>query len=123
MKSAIDWLEANAGVDIKREKTVRIYGKDFTFYHYPLTIAEQKAANKAARSEDPTDAGIELLIKKALDENGQLLFRADAAPRLRNRVERSEVEKILIALIVNDEEENMPELDMKSSDETVKKTK
>ena len=122
MKSAIDWLEDVAGVDIKRIKTVSIHGKEFTFYHYPLTLAEQKAANKAARSDDPTDSGIELLIAKALDENGQRLFRADAGPRLRNRVERSEVEKILVALIVNDEEE-MPELDMKSDDETAKKAK
>ena len=122
MNSAIDWLEANAGVDVKKKKTVLISGKEFTFWHYPLTIAENQAANKAAKSDDVTDAGIQLLVAKALDENGDRMFRPDAGPRLRNRVIRSEVEKILVALIVEDEEE-VPELDMKSFDATAKKAK
>jgi len=122
MVSAIDWLEANAGVDVKKKKSVLIAGKEFEFWHYPLTIAEQQAANKAAKSDDVTDAGIQLLVAKALDENGQRMFRADAAPRLRNRVVRTEVEKILLALLVEEEEE-VPALDMKSADQTAKKTK
>ena len=122
-ESAIDWLERKAGTNRKLKKTATIKGEDFTFWHYPLTIAEQQAANKAAKSDDVTDTGIQLLVRKAMDENGQRMFTADAGPRLRNAVERAEVEKILVAMLVDEDEDDMPELDMKSPDQTTAKAK
>ena len=44
------------------------------------------------------------------------MFQADAGPMLRNAIEKSEVEKLLLALIREDEED-APELDMKSPEE------
>lgn len=120
-ESAIDWLERKAGTNRKLKKTAMIKGEEFTFWMYPLTIAEQQSANKAAKSDDVTDTGIQLLVRKAMDENGQRMFTADAGPRLRNAVERNEVEKILLAMLVEDEE--APDLDMKSPDEATQKTK
>jgi len=120
--SAIEWLESKAGTSRKLKKTVLIKGEEFTFWMYPLTIAEQQSANKAAKSDDVTDTGIQLLVRKAMDENGQRMFAADAGPRLRNGVERAEVEKILVAMLVEDEDET-PEMDMKSPDEATQKTK
>ena len=89
----------------------------------PLTIAEQRAAEKQSRSDDVTDTGIQLLIRKAKDENDQPLFTAADASTLRNAIERVEVEKLLLALLVNEEEEEAPDLDMKSADEATGKGK
>ena len=121
---AIDRLLKVAGTVRKVRKEVEIKGEDFTFYMTPLTIAEQQAANKQARSDDATDMAIQLLIKKALDVNGQPMFQQDAAAILRNSVDRNEVEKLLLALISSEEEEEeVPALDMKSPDEGTEKGK
>lgn len=121
---AIDRLLKVAGNTRKIRKEVLIKGQEFSFWMTPLTIAEQKAAEKQSRSDDVTDTGIQLLIKKAKDDNDQPMFTAADAPTLRNAIERTEVEKLLLALLVNDEEEEgQQELDMKSADETVSKGK
>jgi len=118
---AIDRLLKVAGTDRKIFKEVEIRGEDFSFYMKPLTIAEQQSAQKQAKSDDANDFAIQLLIKKAMDENGAQMFQADAAPMLRNAIEKSEVEKLLLALIREDEEE--VETDHKSPSETVRKGK
>ena len=101
---AIDRLLKIAGTDRKIYKEVEIKGEDFSFWMTPLTIVEQQSAQKSAKSDDANDFAIQLLIKKALDENGAPMFQADAGPMLRNAVEKSEVEKLLLALIREDEE-------------------
>ena len=121
---AIDRLLKVAGNTRKIRKEVIIKGEEFSFWMTPLTIAEQKAAEKQSRSDDVTDTGIQLLIKKAKDDNDQPLFTVADAPTLRNAIERSEVEKLLLALLVNEEEEEeAPDLDMKSADEATGKGK
>ena len=117
----IERLKQRAGVDRKIYKEVMIKGEDFGFWHTPLTIREQTAAQKQAKSDDANDFAIALLISKALDENGQRIFGADAGPILRNEVEKSEVEKLLLALIREDEVEEA--LDLKSPEGTAKEGK
>ena len=114
---AIDRLLKVAGNTRKIQKHVLIKGEEFSFWMTPLTIAEQRAAEKQSRSDDVTDTGIQLLIKKAKDDNDQPLFSPADAPTLRNAIERAEVEKLLLALLVNEEEEEGVEMDMKSFDE------
>ena len=116
---AIDRLLKVAGTDRKIYREVDIKGEDFSFWMKPLTIAEQQSAQRSAKSDDANDFAIQLLIKKAQDENGAQMFQADAAPMLRNAVEKAEVEKLLLALIREDEEE-APDLDMKSPKKAVK---
>ena len=116
---AIDRLLKVAGTDRKIYKEVEIRGEDFSFWMKPLTIAEQQSAQRSAKSDDANDFAIQLLIRKAQDENGAQMFQADAAPMLRNAVEKAEVEKLLLALIREDEEE-APDLDMKSPKKAVK---
>ena len=120
---AIDRLLKVAGTTRKVRKDVTIKGEEFSFWMTPLTIAEQRAAEKQSRSDDVTDTGIQLLIRKAKDENDQPLFTAADASTLRNAIERAEVEKLLLALLVNEEEEEAPDLDMKSADEATGKGK
>jgi len=120
---AIDRLLKVAGTDRKIYKEVEIKGEDFSFWMKPLTIAEQQSAQKSAKSDDANDFAIQLLIKKALDENGSPMFQADAGPMLRNAIEKSEVEKLLLALIRETETEEEPDLDMKSLKGTAKEGK
>ena len=59
---AIDRLLKVAGTDRKIFKEVEIKGEDFSFWMKPLTIAEQQAAQKQAKSDDANDFAIQLLI-------------------------------------------------------------
>lgn len=120
---AIDRLVKIAGTSRKIRKSVEIKGEDFTFWMTPLTIAEQQSAQKQAKSDDANDFAIQLLVKKALDENGQKMFQADAGPMLRNEIEKTEVDKLLLALIREEETEEEPALDMKSLKGSVKEGK
>ena len=104
-----------AGTDRKIFKEVLIKGEDFSFYMKPLTIAEQQAAQKLAKNDDANEFALQLLVKKALDENGQPMFQSDAVPLLRNSIEKVEVEKLLLGLLQNDEDEEVaPVTDLKS---------
>ena len=119
-EDALAWIMKRAGTDRKLQKSVIIKGDEFNFWMTPLTLAEQQAAQKQARSDDANDFALQLLVKKAQDENGQPLFRADAVSMLRNAAEKAEVEKLLLALIRDEEEEDMPNLDMKSPQKAAK---
>lgn len=118
-ETAIQWLQRKAGAEKKIHKSCEIGGETFEFWMYPLTIAEQKAASSKV-GEDTTDIGIELLVRKAMDENGNRLFQADAGPILRNQVQKDDVETLLIALLTDKNEVEAPNLDMKSRKGTVK---
>ena len=104
MPSARERLQTIAGNDRLLQKQVFIKGEDFSFQMYPLTLAEQKAADKLAKG-DLNDTALQLLCKKALDENLQPMFNVGDIPFLRNTIEKHEIEKLLLALIVADEEE------------------
>ena len=120
---AIDRLLKVAGTDRMIYKEVEIKGEDFSFWMKPLTIAEQQSAQKAAKSDDANDFAIQLLVKKALDENGQPMFQVDAGLTLRNAIEKAEVDKLLLALVREEEAEEEPALDMKSVKGSVKERK
>jgi len=120
---AIERLMKIAGTDRKIRKSVDIKGEDFSFWMKPLTIAEQQSAQRQAKSDDANDFAIQLLIKKALDDNGQPMFQADAGPMLKNAIEKAEVEKLLLALIQEEDEEEAEPLDMKSLKGTAKEGK
>lgn len=118
-ETAIQWLQRKAGAEKKIHKSCLVGGETFEFWMYPLTIAEQKAATSKV-GEDTTDVGIELLVRKALDANGQRMFQADAGPILRNEIQKDDVETLLIALLTDKNEVEAPDLDMKSRKGTAK---
>ena len=117
-EDALARLMKRAGTDRKIYRQVEIKGEDFSFWMTPLTIAEQQSAQKQAKSDDANDFALQLLVKKAQDENGRPMFRVDAIPMLRNAVEKAEVEKLLLALIREDEVGD--EIQMKSLKSTAK---
>lgn len=95
-------------------KTVELSTGDIVeMYVKPLTAAERDRAKKDARSEDPTAFALQLLVRKALDENGTPLFSAGDVAALKNEIRDADLQKLLLAVLGVDEEEES--MDMKSA--------
>jgi hypothetical protein len=98
------------------KKTIELdAGEEVVMYVTPLTASERERAKKDARSEDPGAFALQLLIKKAKDSNGVPLFTPGDVAVLKNEVRDSDLQKLMLAVLGADEEEE--ELDMKSSSE------
>lgn len=111
----IDTLKKAARLDPIKKEIVLDSGEVVTMYVTPLTAAERERAKKDARSDDPGAFAIQLLIKKAKDANGRPLFNPGDIAILKNEVRDSDLQKMMLAVLGADEEEE--ELDMKSSSE------
>ena len=118
---AIDRLKRLASSETRIKKQVEIRGEDFSFWMTPMTIAENKQAQKSAKSDDPLDFALLLLVRKAMDEDGSKMFESGDLPDLRNLVDKKEVDKLLLAMIGDADEDEEAEVDMKSSQSPVKK--
>ena len=111
----IDKLKNAARLDPVKKDIVLDSGEEVVMYVTPLTAAERDRAKKDARSEDPGAFALQLLIRKAKSESGQPLFTAGDASILKNEVRDSDLQKLMLAVLGADEEDE--ELDMKSSSE------
>tara|TARA_B100001250_G_scaffold402777_1_gene416334 strand:- start:284 stop:664 length:381 start_codon:yes stop_codon:yes gene_type:complete len=96
-------------------------GTTFDFYMTPMTLAEREKAKKRAKSDDATEFALMLLVNKAMDINNESLFHVGNIPELRNALPATLVEKILMGLIGEEEEEVQNELDVKSISKVTKK--
>lgn len=111
----IDKLKKAARLEPSKKEVVLESGDEVVMYVTPLTAAERERAKKDARSEDPGAFALQLLIKKAKDSNGTPLFGPGDVADLKNAVRDSDLQKLMLAVLGVDEEEE--ELDMKSSSE------
>jgi len=111
----IDKLKKAARLEPSKKEIVLESGDEVVMYVTPLTAAERERAKKDARSEDPGAFALQLLIKKAKDSNGTPLFGPGDVADLKNAVRDSDLQKLMLAVLGADEEEE--ELDMKSSSE------
>ena len=95
-------------VPIKRIVTLTD-GTEFEFWATPLTMAERERAQKAANSDDASQFALQLLVQKALDENGKRLFSAGMISELKNDVADADLQALMLAMLTNpgeiDEEE------------------
>ena len=99
---ALDRLKKAANL-VPLKKTVELSdGSEFEFWHTALTMAERERATKAAGSNDPNALAIQLLVAKALDENGAKMFAAGDVAELKNEVRDSDLQRIILALIQDD---------------------
>jgi len=99
---ALDRLKKAANL-VPTLKTVELSdGSVFEFWHTPLTMAEREKATKAANSSDPNAFAVQLLVQKAIDENGAKMFSAGEVAELKNEVRDSDLQKIILALIQDD---------------------
>ena len=108
----IDKLKKAARLEPVKKEIQLDSGEEVVMYVTPLTAAERERAKKDARSDDPGAFALQLLIRKAKNGNGQPLFTPGDVAVLKNEVRDSDLQKLMLAVLGADEEE---ELDMKSS--------
>ena len=116
MTRAVDLLKNKFGVsqlykhDIKQNDEVIL-----TVYWHPLTIAEREAIQKKS-SDDVNDYALQMMIEKALDEDGKRIFQDGDKASLRREVEVSVLEEIQLAMINAgaDKEVKQAKADLKS---------
>ncbi len=99
MTRAVDLLRNKFGVsqlykhDIKHDDEIIL-----TVYWHPLTIAERESIQKKS-SDDVNDYALQMMIEKALDEDGKRIFQDGDKASLRREVEVSVLEEIQLAMI------------------------
>tara|TARA_R100001480_G_C4624426_1_gene166889 strand:- start:204 stop:554 length:351 start_codon:yes stop_codon:yes gene_type:complete len=99
MTRAVDLLKNNFGVsqlykhDVKQDDEIIL-----SVYWHPLTIAEREAIQKKS-SDDVNDYALQMMIEKALDEDGKRIFQDGDKASLRREVEVSVLEEIQLAMI------------------------
>lgn len=98
MSSALERLK-KAAIKDPIKKTVELSdGTVFDFWHTSLTIAEREKAAKLANGSNES-LGLQLLIAKALDENGERMFLPGQVAELKNEVRSVDLERMILALI------------------------
>lgn len=108
--SALDRLKKTANL-VPVKKTVTLSdGSEFEFYRTPLTMAERERAQKAT-NDDMNQMALQLLVNKAMDENGQRLFAAGHIAELKNEVRDADMQALMLAVISDDDTE---EVDLKN---------
>lgn len=110
---AIDRLRKAANFEPIKQEVVLANGDEFVFYTTPLTAAEREKAQKDAKSDSANQFAMQLLVAKALDENGDKLFRAGDIPVLKREVEDEDLQKIILC-VLRPRGENDDEPDSKS---------
>ena len=87
-------------VPIKRIVTLTD-GSEFEFWATPLTMAERERAQKSANSDDASQFALQLLVQKALDENGKRLFSAGMVSELKNDVADADLQGLMLAMLTS----------------------
>lgn len=121
---ALDKLKAAVTMKPLRRSIQLPNGEEFEFYMTPLTLAERAKAKRQAKSDDANDFALQLLMNKAKDENGQAMFAPGELAELRNALPASLMESLMLQLLadeVDDEEEEVAPLDLKSAGEGTEK--
>ena len=113
----IDKLVKAARLDPVKKEVKLSDGTEVVMWVAPMTAAERDRAKKDARSDDPNAFALQLLIQKAKDANGTKLFGPGDAATLRNSVRDDDLQKLMMAVLTGEEEEEGEEFDMKSDSE------
>lgn len=99
---ALDRLKKAANLTPIKKLVKLADGSEFEFYCTPLTMAERERAQKNAGSEEATAFAMQLLVQKAMDENGEKLFRPGEIAELKNEVRDADLQTLMLAVITND---------------------
>ena len=101
---AIDRLRKAANLEPAKKVVTLSDGSEFEMWVTPLTAAERERAQKQAKSDDANAFALQLLIAKALDENGAKLFSAGEIDVLKNEVKDKDLQTLMLAVITDDAE-------------------
>jgi hypothetical protein len=111
---ALDRLKKAANLTPVKKKVELSDGDVFEFYCRPLTMAERERAQKEAGSDEATAFALQLLVSKALDENGRPLFRAGEIAELKNEVRDSDLQSLMLAVLTDQFDESEKDVDAKN---------
>jgi len=103
-QSALDRLRKAANLEPKKKEVTLSDGSTFEMYVTPLTMAERERAQKQVKGDDTNGFALQLLLNKALDENGRKLFSAGEVDVLKNEVKDKDLQSLMLA-VINEEEE------------------
>lgn len=109
---AIDRLRQAANLQPAKRVIELSDGTSFEMYVTPLTMAERERAQKNAKSDDANAFALQLLLSKALDENGNKLFSPGEIDVLKHEVKDKDLQSLMLAVLSDDED--APEMDPKS---------
>ena len=99
MTRAVDLLKNKFGVSqLYKHDVIKNDEVILSVYWNPLTIAEREAIQKKS-SDDVNDYALQMMIEKALDEDGKRIFQDGDKASLRREVEVSVLEQIQLAMI------------------------
>ena len=101
---AIDRLRKAANLEPVKKQVELSDGSVFEMWVAPLTMAERERAQKQAKSDDANAFALQLLIAKALDENGTKLFSAGEIDVLKNEVKDKDLQALMLAILTDDAE-------------------
>ena len=101
---AIDRLRKAANLEPAKKVVTLSDGTDFEMWVTPLTAAERERAQKQAKSDDANAFALQLLLAKALDENGAKLFNAGEIDVLKNEVKDKDLQALMLAVLTDDAE-------------------
>ena len=104
---AIDRLRKAANLESTKREVELSDGSVFEMWVSPLTMAERERAQKQAKSEDATAFALQLLISKAMDENGKKLFAPGEIDILKNEVKDKDLQALLLGILDDGNDEPM----------------
>lgn len=111
---AIDLLRKAANFEPIRQEITLTDGSEFVFYVKPLNAAEREKAQKDGG--DSNGFGMQLLVQKALDENGERLFKNGDIPVLKREIFDEDLQKLILA-VLRPHGDKDDEADMKSTED------
>ena len=117
MTRAVDLLRNKFGISqLYKHDVIKNDEVIFSVYWHPLTIAERESIIKKSGTEDNNDYALQMMIEKALDEDGKRIFQDGDKASLRREVEASILEEIQLAMVNSgaDKEVKEAKADLKS---------
>jgi hypothetical protein len=112
----IDKLRKAANFEPIRQEITLANGDEFVFWCAPLAAIEREKAQKDAKSESANDFAMQLLVAKAIDENGERLFKSGDIAALKREVLDDDLQKLIMA-VLRPNGNGDDEVDMKSTDD------
>ena len=105
---AIDRLKKAANLEAVKKEVELSDGSIFEMWVTPLTMSERERAQKGAKSDDANEFALRLLMTKAQDDTGQRLFNLGEIDVLKNEVKDADLQKLMLAVITDDEDQIDP---------------
>ena len=100
---AIDRLRKAANLEATKKEVTLSDGTIFEMWVTPLTLAEKERALKISK-DDTSDFALRLFLSKAQDENGEKLFQSGEIDILKNEVRDSDLQKLMLSVMREEEE-------------------